>query len=199
MLPVTAFAETNRYTNKQNGYTVLYPADWILLSQETIDSVKQRMSFDDIPGVNAELLNTYQDQIMALDMMIVLSDDGMFNFNVVYENTGQTITNEEIITYVCPSVLAQFYEIFHDVHVQDSGSLYRLWSRIRPREYVRIAASYLIDGDPYDVEQYYLISGTILYYITFTKTNWEMGAHRDMAATVREILSTFSPSASVTP
>jgi hypothetical protein len=114
LAPACAMARVayKTYQNEANGYAIAYPADWTVLSKETIGSGVDSLMKDG--GANASAVEAYEEQIESLDMAVIMSGDGAVNAAIGYNPVSVKLTSGDLINVVYPEVLRQIEGAFED-------------------------------------------------------------------------------------
>ncbi len=188
-LTSVALAEDVVYVNPTDGYQIVCPDKWTILSKDTINSVMTQLSEGKVEGIDASAFANYKAQIEALDMVAVISDTGKFNFNVIYQAMPMELNNELIIAQLCPATISQLKTAFGDINMVDAGTVVT----VNENEYVHMEASYTLGGIDMAIEQYLLIAGKKLYVLSFTETGIGTDAQFDRQETIKGILGSFVP------
>jgi len=94
LTPVLSLAEEafNIYTAPDGSYGFAYPADWSVLTLETLDEL---IAASENEGYKSAMGNL-RSQIEELGMIILMSEDMISNINIVPQDTGAEVTNEMV-------------------------------------------------------------------------------------------------------
>lgn len=77
--------EYQPYVSEDKSVTFLYPSDWILLSQENIDTIiDAAATVEEV----AELAQTARTQIEQLGIIVLMDATGANNINFQHQNAG---------------------------------------------------------------------------------------------------------------
>ena len=187
-------AEVLSYTNKEGGYSFSYPAKMLLLSKENVQELLDQMTDPSysMEGMNEEAIRQNADQVRQMDMVMLMYASGVFNYNVVYQDTGVQLNNDLVLSALCPQFTAQYKMIYPDLTMGDEGSIYTLGDK----EYVTQSLQLTANGIPMTMVILYAVNGTYLYNVTFTVADFAM-ADADflsfMNGTVELFASSFEP------
>lgn len=113
---MAADASYETYGNEANGYSIDYPAEWTILSKETLQSVMDAISSGEkkVKGMDSAVVESYNAQIQQMDMAMFMSEDGAINSNVTYMAVPEKYSGDVIISSVYPVVLQQVKSAYLD-------------------------------------------------------------------------------------
>lgn len=166
-----------------DGFSVGYPTDWIVMDQETIDSVVDLVTSGKIPGMDASSMQNYKAQIEAMNMTVIMADNGGMNFNIIPQNVGQAVTNDDILTQLVPGTLEQYKSVFTGFEVTNEGTK----ETYGDNEFVVVGGQYTLMNTSMELTQMMYAGGTYIYIITFTVTETaetDLEAAKDIIATI---------------
>ena len=175
LAPVSAFAEAAdpaqdralaTYASEGGGYSIGYPADWTLLSRETIQATLDALAGGalQVEGIDSPMLAAYAEQIAVSDAAMFLSPDGAISASVVYEAVPAPLSAGDIIDKAYPGILADLqallpgYEEVAGAEAQPIGD----------REFVGAMGGYEAGGTRYAMVQAYCCIGNAFFTVTFT-------------------------------
>lgn len=112
------------YTHTDNQYTFMYPGNWILLNQETIQTIGD-MPEGEIYERLADSIDTYGPQMEQFDAVILLSESGLTTVTVIAQYLGMRVDDKQLLA-VAPVLVAQLANEMPDVEFTNEGTLIEL-------------------------------------------------------------------------
>lgn len=171
------------YTEPTGQFSLEYPADYLLLDDETVDALFSAVEDEEIDfGFD---FSTYAAAIRESNTVYFLNLLNGSNFNVVFQDLGGHLSANLMMLMIYPSLVEQYKTIFPTAVFDDEGSILT----VNGVDFVRLALRYLQDDVTVHMEQYGVCMGNFLYYFTFSSDN------TIKEADVTHILSTFSSTA----
>ena len=175
------------YQNEANGYSIDYPADWTLLSKETLRSNPDRLA--EAEGMSASAVETYAPRIEAKDMAVIVSGDGAVNAAIGYQSVPAKFDSKEIVKNVYPAVLQQLEGVFEDYAPLAEPQVVKFGRR----EFVETAGRYTLSGVNIVVMQAFHCTGSTLYTIALTMTSSVGPDMNEMKDISDAMLASFKP------
>lgn len=169
LAPVCAMAADGSYEtyeNVANGYSIDYPAEWTILSKETLQTTMDALTSGEteIEGMDSSVLEAYKAQIEGMDMVMFMSADGAVNTNINYQAMPMKLTGDLIVSSVYPMVVQQLQAAFADYAPLADPQI----EKVGDYEFVLTAGQYTLSGVPCIMMQAYHCSEKNLYTITYT-------------------------------
>lgn len=169
LVPVYAMAADTSYEtyeNEANGYSIDYPAEWTILSKETLQTTMDALTSGEteIEGMDSSVLEAYKAQIEGMDMVMFMSADGAVNANINYQAMPMKLTGDLIVSSVYPMVVQQLQAAFADYAPLADPQI----EKVGDYEFVLTAGQYTLSGVPCIMMQAYHCSEKNLYTVTYT-------------------------------
>lgn len=173
LLPVLSLAEAaeeidvayTTYTHTTGSYSFMYPENWFLLNAENIQAILESTAESGNAEL-AQLVEAYGPQIQQMDMVMVLSETGMTNVNVVCQPVGMQATDEVLLT-LAPTLVQQLSSSFEGIEFVDEGSIINLGNK----NGMMVEYNYELAGTSMHGVQVYVSGATDLYVFTYTCTD----------------------------
>jgi hypothetical protein len=172
------------YQNETNGYSIDYPADWTVLSKETI-----RSNPDSLTQAGASVVETYKEQIDSKDMAVIMSGDGAVTVAIGYNPVSVQLTSNDLISTVYPAVLQQLEDAFeHCAPLNEPEA-----AKVGRLEFVRTAYKIRIQAaDCVMLQAFYGSVGT--FYTINCTVNSDLNPDMDaVEAIFSDMLASFVP------
>ncbi len=193
VLPMTglaADAEWTTYTHPTIPYQISYPADWVLISRETMSQLAESVTAGGVEGIDSAALENYKAQLQVLDMVSFISPTGDVNFNIQYHDLEAVLTVEDLKTGLCPAMAQELLGAFPNATTLVGGEILEAGDN----QFAYIAIGYNINGMDAIAMQTYITEGTILYMTTFTVISSLVTDIDAVDATIEAICTSFVPS-----
>lgn len=178
----SALAEgTVTYTHSDPAYSISVPANWTVLSSETLDEV-MAAGLEQLDNPN---LASYADMVKQQGIVVIADETGIDNITIVCQTLGMELDAETLKSMMSATIKTQMEgQLGTEISFEDgivtleNGSFYG------------VTLSYELQGIPVSQKQYYVSLGQELMVLTFT----HMGSEIDEAtATLWEtVLGTVS-------
>jgi len=171
LVPVLAMAEAAQavtyqsYTHTDDQYTIEYADNWLMLNAELISNILNTMDTSEDEQL-ALLVNTYGPQIQQMDMVLFLSESGMTNVNIVYQEMGLQLTGDLLMS-MAPNFVAQLSQSFEGIQFLNEGSLIA----VNGVDSLMIEYAYELSGQQMQGAQVYVPGSTGLCLVTYTCGN----------------------------
>lgn len=158
-LSLTASAEFTygNYTHPTQGYSIVYPQEWLLMDNETIVSLINNPSMaQEFSHID---FGAYIQQIQSSDMAMFMNENGD-NFNVTSVYIGAPFTADQLVEYLMPDLVEQFKSIMPSIEMLVSGDT----AVFGDTEFAYVLYTYegMIGA------QYCICESGTLYYLTLT-------------------------------
>jgi hypothetical protein len=194
LAPVCAMAADvayETYQNEANGYSIDYPAEWTILSKETLQSTMDALTSGEtkIEGMDSSVFEAYKAQIESMDMVMFMSADGAVNANINYQAMPTKLTGELIVSSVYVMVVQQLQAAFADYALLADPQI----EKVGDYEFVLTAGQYTLSGVPCIMMQAYHCTEKNLYTITYT-INTSLNPDMDALDVISDaMLASFVP------
>ncbi len=173
LLPVLSMAEAatevetayETYTHTDGQYSFMYPSSWMLLNAENIQSLMDMLSGSDDEQL-AQMIAAYAPQVQQMDMVMVISESGATNVNVVPQYVGMQATDEVLLS-LAPALISQLSATMEGIQFVDEGTLIDLGGKSG----LMLEYDYEMSGMQIHGAQVYVSGATDLYIFTFTCGN----------------------------
>lgn len=178
LMPVLSLAEAAEataldftiYLHTDGQYAFAYPNNWTLLTAENVETVMDAASEIDDPEL-AQIIAQYGSQVQQSGMIMVLSETGLTNVNVVAQNVGARATDEDLLA-LAPQLVSQLSNAMGEIRFTDEGSIVKLGNNTG----LLVGYEFLLAGVDMCGLQAYIPGETNLYIITYTTVEDEESA-----------------------
>ncbi len=161
LLPVAALAESVDYTHEgEPAYSLTLPADWVVISKETADSL---LSLG-LEALGDDQLAQYATLAQQMDMVYILSADGSKNINVIAQQLGVEVEAAQLYELLSAALVAQLQQQLPGISFISEGEVVTLGEN----EMVRMLYSAEIGGQPMSFSQYLVPCGEYMLTVTAT-------------------------------
>lgn len=113
-----------QYTHTDDQYSFMYPDTWTLLNKENIQAIMEAADAEADPQV-AQMLDTYGPQVQQSDMVMLISETGLTNVNMIAQYVGMHAGDEELLA-LAPNLVAQLSNAMTGIEFVDEGSIIEL-------------------------------------------------------------------------
>jgi hypothetical protein len=143
----------------------MYPDTWTLLNKDNIQTLLEALDTESDAEL-AQMIATYGPQLEQSDMVMLLSETGATNVNVVAQYVGMRASDEDLLS-LAPALVAQLSGMMENIEIVDEGSIIEL-NGINGLmvEYVCELAGTAMHG-----AQVYISGAENLYIFTYTCSN----------------------------
>ncbi len=185
-------SEYGVYENASFNYHVEYPSEWVLLDNETINTLIQQFVDGElkIEGFTSTALETMKSMISESgdNGFVEFIDEGGNNFNIVCYAYPGTPSSAEMTDVLAPQIIASYQANMSDITVIDGGSLFG----VGDKQYLKVRCQYGINGQHPTVTSLYLFENDLLSVLTFTSMSSDEGDLAVLDQIMNTVLASFS-------
>jgi hypothetical protein len=179
------------YVNETYGYSVDYPAEWVLLDSDTVGAVLEQLTSGDltIEGITSDALDALKT-LMSGDMtgFAEFIDGNGNSFNVTCFTYPTPASIDSAMELLVPQIIASYQQTFSDITVLDSGSVYT----VDDSEFIKAKCMYTIDGMTVLVTPLFLFENDLLFNISFTWVTTGDDEVQALDQIMESVLASFS-------
>lgn len=155
-------AEYETYTHTGDQYSFMYPNTWTLLSKENIQTIFEAVSETEDEQL-AQMIAAYGPQIEEMDMVVLLSETGLANVNIVAQYVGMQATDEDLLS-LASMLVSQLSNTMEGIEFVDEGSIIELVGK----NGLMVEYTFELSGTQMTGVQVYVSGETDLYTFTYT-------------------------------
>lgn len=159
-----------RYTHPVLGYTLEYPAGWVMMDSSNVNSYRSGKSGLDLSGLDWDTVAPQildENMTAFADYLGVSSDFDLLDFSanltVSVRNVGTELTADDYISMM-PDIREQYTESIPDIEFINEGSSYSAGGK----EFCLLSYSYPTDDYLLYNYQFYISGGDMMYVIGLT-------------------------------
>lgn len=182
-------AEQNTYIHSVLGYSLTPPEGWLLLDESIVTSMLNDLSEGE-GVISDQQLRSFYAQLNGTLVTIAFLQDGSLNLVIGPEDFGVDADIETLTPAILASLSASLSS-FNRLTWTDSGSIVTFGNT----DFLRIAVSYEIQGQPMSAVQYIAAHDGIGYYLVFTSGGGEAAplSMDEIEEAAIPFLESFSP------
>ncbi len=167
MFSVSALAEEaewTEYVSETYGYTIEYPADWFLMSSESLDAIMEAFTGSEVEGPDMETVKSLIENADLSGMFMVYAPSFVTNMNIVVTPMGVEMDADALAAMI-PMLMEQYANVFGEsaAQVADIDTVVDLGGT----QFARMALTYELNGTLMYLEQY-MICPDSLYIVSVT-------------------------------
>lgn len=176
--------ELTHYTHPDYGCSFSYPADWVVLDTETIQSLFEQSRLKEI--LKTDDVSVYQQQI-ATNKMAMFVNYNNDNFNIVATPMRIPLPAQSVIDYILPDLINQFSSVYNGIRFINKGDILEIGGK----EYAYI--QYTLQEETVST-QYYCCENGKIYTLTFTSFYVDDAlSYLESEQLFKNVLRTFEP------
>ena len=161
-------AQTQLYTNTEMGFSIVVPAQWLVVDKDNIDTYiaayeNGEMTFT---GTNAETLKQLKPQVEATDCAVLINPYAN-NVVLVKENMGMELTNDQFVSMLIPMFRTQLVKQMPTLEFTSEGEVIAAGEN----EFIVLSGTYQINGITASVDMLFCLDGSDLYTLSLTTTS----------------------------
>ena len=175
------------YVHPTLGYTLEYPSNWLAIDTESLPVMMEMAKQMGTDGIDLSMLGNLEEQIVSANMTMFLDVTTGANFTIGAQDLGMPIDTNSFVTMMMPMLKMQYEQMFAGcTFIEDEPIV-----AIGDTEYCYLPMAYELNGQTTCLEQFYLVSGTVMYIISGTYSEALMTD--ELMENMGYVLATFAP------